>query len=571
MRLHLLSIPHTVTTPEASHCAFTGKVQKFPKMMEGLDYEIIHYGVEGAVTDANVHIDLMTQEEQSELRGHDGSDTTRFVGDDADIGTPLYKEFNKRLRVELLANVNKQDIVLMPMGWAHGEAVADQPWTKVESGIGYPTLYDHASARIFESYAWMHWHKGKMGAASGLNYEWVIPNYFDVSEWDYEPEPDMNRVVFLGRIDKCKGLETVVALAHHRPDLQFEICGQGPGGEWASSTPNITYVPPINGRARSAYLGNARACLMPTNFIEPFGGVAVEAMMCGTPVLSTSYGAFTETIEDQSTGFRCHTFGDWLAGLEKAKDLDREAISNRAKRLYGYDRVGLMYDRAFRQLYDLHGAGWNTKTSVFGPAVSKQVIAPRWDAAQEAEAKFHADPGGNAYEERKRLKYASMLGINTLALAGRPRVIDMGSGPQGLVGSYASFLGQGSTALDPLEFGEDYEQAYRDAGIERVVCAAEDFETEEHYNETWIYNVLQHVKDPLAFMAKAREVSDKVRIWEWCNVPMDTCHIHVITRGMVREGLVVDGWRVVDETHGQWRQGDMGHDEFYCLIVEREF
>lgn len=570
MRLHLLGVPHTVSNIDYSHCAFTQKVVKFPTMMKGLDYEILHYGVEGAVTDADVHIDLMTQTEQTELRGHDGSDPTRFVGNDADVGTPLYKEFNKRLRVELLANVNKQDIILMPLGWAHGEAVHEQPWMKVESGIGYPSLYSHASARIFESFAWLHWHKGKMDVASGLNYEWVIPNYFDVREWDYEASPDMNRVVFLGRIDKCKGLETVVALAHHRPDLEFEICGQGPGREWADRAPNLTYVPPINGETRSAYLGNARACLMPTDFLEPFGGVAVEAMMCGTPVLSTSFGAFTETIEDERTGFRCHTLGDWLAGLEKAKDLDREAISKRAKGLYGYDRVGAMYDRAFRQLYDLGGEGWNTKRSIFGPAVSKQAIVPRWNAAQEAEAEFHGDPKGNAYEERKRLKYASMLGINTLALANRPRVLDMGSGPQGLVGSYSSFLGQGSAALDPLEFEEDHEQAYRDAGITRIVCAAEDLETEEHWDEVWIYNVLQHVKDPLALLAKAREVSDKIRIWEWCNVSLDTCHIHVITRSMVRDGLVVDGWHIVDETHGHWRQGDRGHDEFYCLIVERK-
>ena len=136
MRLIRLSGQHTVTTPAASNCDFTGKVQKFPTMMKGLDYEILHYGVEGAVTEADVHIDLMTQDEQTELRGHDGSDPTRFVGNDADVGTPLYKEFNKRLRVQLIANVNKQDIILMPLGWAHGEAVHEQTWLAVESGTG---------------------------------------------------------------------------------------------------------------------------------------------------------------------------------------------------------------------------------------------------------------------------------------------------------------------------------------------------------------------------------------------------------------------------------------------------
>ena len=29
MKLHLLALPHTVTRADFSHCAFTGKVQRF--------------------------------------------------------------------------------------------------------------------------------------------------------------------------------------------------------------------------------------------------------------------------------------------------------------------------------------------------------------------------------------------------------------------------------------------------------------------------------------------------------------------------------------------------------------
>lgn len=368
MRLHLLSIPHTVTGPEASHCAFTGKVYKFPTMMKALGdkYEIFHYGVEGATTEADHHIDLMTREEQNHLRGHDGSDRKKLVGDDGDVSTPLYRTFNTRLRTELEKRYSPRDIILLPFGHAHSEAVEGREWTLVESGIGYPNLVPFAHHRIFESYAWMHWHQGKAGR-QGKNYEWVVPNYFDVDDWDVELSPNMNRIVFLGRLEVCKGLETVVEIALHRPDLHFRICGQGDGDYWASKAPNIEYVPPLSGRARSAYLGDARACLMPTNFTEPFGGVAVEAMMCGQAVLSTSYGAFTETIEDEVTGFRCHTLGDFLAGLERAPELDRAYIAERARRLWGFDRIGRMYDRVFSYIDDLRGKGWYEPRSCFGP------------------------------------------------------------------------------------------------------------------------------------------------------------------------------------------------------------
>jgi glycosyltransferase involved in cell wall biosynthesis len=288
------------------------------------------------------------------------------VGDDANTATPLYREFNKRLRAALRARVTLDDLVLLPFGHGHAEALDGLPFTLVESGIGYPTLYDGAEFRVFESYAWLHWHQGRANR-NGRSYEWVIPNYFDVDAWDLNLDPDPSTVVYFGRICDMKGLPTVVEIARRRPDLHFIICGQGDPAPYLTE-PNIEYKPPVTGRDRSALLGSATAVLMPTAYTEPFGGVAVEAMLCGTPVISTAFGAFTETVEDEVTGFRCHTLGDFLAALERASSLDRAYISARARRLYGYERVARMYDRAFQQIADLDGPGWYSERSAFHEA-----------------------------------------------------------------------------------------------------------------------------------------------------------------------------------------------------------
>ena len=63
MRLHLPAIPHTITSPEFSHCAFTGKVLRFAPMMRSRGYVVIHYGVEGSGG-----VDLLTREEWEQLR-----------------------------------------------------------------------------------------------------------------------------------------------------------------------------------------------------------------------------------------------------------------------------------------------------------------------------------------------------------------------------------------------------------------------------------------------------------------------------------------------------------------------
>jgi glycosyltransferase involved in cell wall biosynthesis len=331
-------------------------------MMVPLGYDVIHYGVEGADTAAQTHVNLMTRAEQTTLRGHDGSDPARFYGADGNVATPLYREFNRRLRVALERHVEPGDLVLLPFGHGHGDAVRGEPWTLVESGIGYPELYG-APFQIFESYAWMHWHQGRANR-NGKNYEWVIPNYFDVDAWDVQLRPDPRTVVYMGRICAEKGLPTLVEIARRRPDLRFVLCGQGDPKPYLVA-PNIEYLPPITGRDRSALLGSAAVVLMPTVFTEPFGGVAVEAMLCGSPVLSVGYGAFTETIEDEATGFRCHTMGDWLAALDRAPELDRAYIAARARRLYGYERVGRMYDRAFQAIADLRDEGWYSMRSPF--------------------------------------------------------------------------------------------------------------------------------------------------------------------------------------------------------------
>lgn len=568
MRLHLLGLPHTVTTQDYSHCAFTGKVLRFPSMMRPLGYDIIHYGVAGAETEANEHVDLMTRDEQNFLRGHDDSDRTRFTGTDANTGSKLYKEFNRRLRQALLERVAQADLVLLPFGHAHADALGGLPFLCVESGIGYPVLYAGAEFKIFESYAWLHYHLGEAKATEGRNYQWAIPNYFDITEWEPRPnQGNRDTVVFLGRIGDLKGMPTVVEVARQRPDLQFLICGQGDPKPYVT-LPNIKYVPPITGRARSILLGHALAVIMPTKFIEPFAGVSVEAQLTGTPVLSTTWGAFTETIEDEVTGFRCHTLGDFLAGLERVRTLDRQYIADRARRLYGYERVGKMYDRAFQQIADLRGPGWFSTRSVFGEGkvTAQQETRDPWAVAQEREREYHLNIPLREHEAAKRKHYAHGMGIDWNDLDGK-RIIDIGSGPESLLLGVTDL--KAATALDPLRFADNDEALYEQLGIARLIQPAEELQPPaELYDEAWIYNCLQHVQSPERVLVQAARAAKRIRIWEWCNIPTDQLHLHVLTAERIRATMQAVGWVAEAEAQGRWNETTPGgmNGDYYAAV-----
>lgn len=566
--LHLPAVPHTITSEAYSHCAFTGKVLRFPAMMATLGadrYHIIHYGVGGSATMANEHVVLMEPDEQARLRGHDGSDATKFVGDDADRNSPLYKEFNRRLRKAMMDRYSARDIILLPFGWAHEEAVRGLA-PLVESGIGYPDLVPSAEFKVFESYAWMHWHQGKANR-QGRNYEWVVPNYFDPSEWTGPFGVNQNRVVFLGRIGQQKGVHTVVELARLRPDLDFVICGQGDPREFLSpEIPNLKYEPPIHGPARAAYMGTARAVLMPTLFTEPFGGVAVEAQLCGTPAITTAYGAFTETVEDEVTGFRCHTLGDFLAALDRAPTLDRSYIQRRAAHLYGYERCAQMYDRAFTMIGDLKGKGWYTPRSVFGPAtVTQPQESPeeQWKRAQRFELGFHLLKGEREMEQRKRAYYASHMYLYAHDVSGK-RVLDIGAGPESLMLHYD--VAPGSVALDPLRFLDEDEERYAERGIARVYEAAEDWSGDGAFDEVWIYNCLQHVRDPEEILRRAMRWAPVVRLWEWVDHGTDVMHLHTLTAAGLRAPFTEAGWKAENETSARWARDGGASEPFYSAV-----
>lgn len=349
--LHLIGIFHTIHNTAYSHCAFTGKALRFPKMVQEYGWDVIEYSNEGSESTANEKVVMISADKFAAIKGN--RDATSFYGGDAVLGNEYHREFEKNLKYELEQRVKPGDIICHPFGHAHGWIVSTFPKQyHVETGIGYATTVP-GTFKIFESYAWRHTHieRDKRSAA---NYEWVIPNYFDIDEWEVNTDPGQY-IAFMGRITPEKGLNTVLEIAR-RVDVPVVICGQGDPTPWEH--PNIIYRGPLHGTERSDFIRKAICSLMPTEFVEPFGGSGIEGMLCGTPLIASDFGAFPETVIPGVNGYRPKTLRGWLDAIEDCKKLDRQKIADLARSKYSMSAVGALYDDAFKMIAGLGSGGW---------------------------------------------------------------------------------------------------------------------------------------------------------------------------------------------------------------------
>lgn len=88
---------------------------------------------------------------------------------------------------------------------------------------------------------------------------------------------------------------------------------------------NLRYLGEVPHGEKVRLLAGARALLNPIRWAEPFGLVMVEALACGTPVLTFPEGAAPEIVEDGKTGFLCQDVDEMATRIGQVDQLDRAA------------------------------------------------------------------------------------------------------------------------------------------------------------------------------------------------------------------------------------------------------
>lgn len=170
------------------------------------------------------------------------------------------------------------------------------------------------------------------------------------------------RLLYVGRIDERKGVDTAVRALAHLPGAQLKVIGRGDGAfllslEATAADAGVADRIEFTVVPRSQLADEYRladALLFTSVYREPFGIVPLEAMACDTPVVATRVGGSAEYL---NTGSNCLAYdpGD-AAALAAAVDELAQDPDLRARLVRGGRETArrLTADAYYRALLGWH-------------------------------------------------------------------------------------------------------------------------------------------------------------------------------------------------------------------------
>jgi len=175
-----------------------------------------------------------------------------------------------------------------------------------------------------------------------------------------DTDPATAPLVFLGRLDRCKGAHHAIAvaerlrrrlivagnvspLAHEQEYFERELAPRIDGDL-------VTYIGPVDDARKRSLLGQAAAMLMPIEWEEPFPVVLPESMLCGTPLIAFRRGGVPEGIDHGRTGFLCDTVDEMAELVGCLPTIDRAAVRAEAVRRFSDTAVIDQYEQLYQEL-----------------------------------------------------------------------------------------------------------------------------------------------------------------------------------------------------------------------------
>ena len=176
------------------------------------------------------------------------------------------------------------------------------------------------------------------------NRELFVYNGIDLSEYEYSDIKE-DYFAYLAKISvKYKNAKFAVKLAKKK-NIKLKL-----GGGWKLSlNPKIKYVGMLNNKQKSDFLKKAKGFIFPTNWEEPFGLVTIEALACGTPVITSNKGALPEIVND-SIGFLCKTEKEYEVAIDNIFKINSENCRKYVEENFSHTVMAKNYEKLYKKI-----------------------------------------------------------------------------------------------------------------------------------------------------------------------------------------------------------------------------
>ncbi len=180
----------------------------------------------------------------------------------------------------------------------------------------------------------------------------IIPNGVDLKLIEsIEPSVEYD-LIFAGRLIKEKGVDVFIQLCEElrkksefNLDFKAAVIGEGPMLEDLKRTEGIDFLPFVEEERFYSLLKGAKLFVLPSKR-EGFSISALEAIACGTPVLTIDYemnackelaelyGFVARNFDEMVEFTRSVLSGEWKAEKPDLSEYDWESIAGKVERVY---------------------------------------------------------------------------------------------------------------------------------------------------------------------------------------------------------------------------------------------
>lgn len=154
--------------------------------------------------------------------------------------------------------------------------------------------------------------------ANGMPAELLAVKYNFVADTDKRRSGTGEHLLYLGRLTAEKGVELLMAAwdkvsAAGGLGVPLVIAGAGPLADrvsrWAARRHDVRFAGRLDAAESRAAVARSVAVVVPSQWLETFGLVVVEAMAAGVPAVVAGHSSLAELVTDGVTGLT-HTPGD---------------------------------------------------------------------------------------------------------------------------------------------------------------------------------------------------------------------------------------------------------------------